>query len=558
MYNQVNNKTLRKQVIKIQTVYVLLIIIALMTLISAGLKVQEIYRIRKNIKTLWNRKASFEDEDSFAHYHNYFVNILENEETDNRNIVDDETWSDLDLRQLFNKVNFTFTTIGDELLYAVLRNSTENKVIDEGLIKDIKHNVSFREKLSYRLAMLGKYKNSDTSKFMYEYVPDQKYKPLYIVFSLLPVIGIFLFIFNPMFALLMIIIGLGINVYISQKHKGSTGFDYTDIFYALNIIVTAGRLKPEYNNKGLRRLSFLSPLFVNDDNAGEMNIAIQFFVVMKSLFMMDYHIYHAIIKSLNKNHDLYKAGWNYVSELDLNYSVALWRETLPYYCHPEVAEHSYINVEDLYHPLVKEAVENDMDFNNDILLTGSNASGKSTFMKALGINVVISNGLNTSTSTAFEYQPGKVISSMDITDSIIEGDSYFISEVKSLKRIIDEVEDFEGNLYCIIDEIFKGTNTGERVAAAESFLRYLNSKDNIFLIAATHDMELTSLMDKEFEFYHFRENLIDEKIYFDYKIQRGTSTTTNAIELLRLYEFPEEVYREAKSKAGTGIENPIK
>ena len=449
--------TLKKQVVHIETQYLLFIVVVLMIFISLGLKLNEIYRTRKSIKTLWDRKVSFQGEkDSFVYYHNYFVNILENEDTDDRNIVDDETWSDLDLGQLIDKTNFTFTTIGDELLYASLRNSTEYSVVDEDLIYDIKHDVSFREQLSYRLAMLGKYKNSDTSKFMYEFLPGQKYKPLYIVLSLLPVIGVFLFIFNPMIALLAIITGLAANVYISQKHKSSTGFDYTDIFYALNIIVTAGRLKPEYNRKGLRRLSLLSPLFVNDDSAREMNIAIQLFVIMKSLFLVDYHIYHAIIKSLNKNHNLYKAGWRYVSALDVNYSVAMWRETLPYYSFPKKTDDSFIKVEDLYHPLVTEAVENDLDFNKDILLTGSNASGKSTFMKALGINVVLSNGLNTSTSTHFEYQTGKVISSMDITDSVIEGDSYFISEVKSLKRIIDESEDFEGNLYCIIDEVFKG------------------------------------------------------------------------------------------------------
>src|SRR5699024_4717093 len=133
-----------------------------------------------------------------------------------------------------------------------------------------------------------------------------------------------------------------------------------------------------------------------------------------------------------------KSFWHQVSEMDVHYSLAMWHETLPYYSFPKKTDDSFIKEEDLYHPLVTEAVENDLDFNKDILLTGSNASGKSTFMKALGINVVLSNGLNTSTSTHFEYQTGKVISSMDITDSVIEGDSYFISEVKSLKRIIDE------------------------------------------------------------------------------------------------------------------------
>lgn len=169
-------------------------------------------------------------------------------------------------------------------------------------------------------------------------------------------------------------------------------------------------------------------------------------------------------------------------------------------------------------------------------------------MKALGINVIISNGLNTSTSTVFKYTPGKVISSMEITDSVIEGDSYFISEVKSLKRIVDEIEDFNGTVYCIIDEIFKGTNTIERLAAGESFLRYLHEKENVCLIAATHDMELTDLLAGEFEYYHFSEELIGDDINFDYKIKDGIATSSNAIELLRLYEFPKAVYKEAREK----------
>lgn len=137
---------------------------------------------------------------------------------------------------------------------------------------------------------------------------------------------------------------------------------------------------------------------------------------------------------------------------------------------------------------------------------------------------------------------------MEITDSVIEGDSYFISEVKSLKRIIDEIENFDGRIYCIIDEIFKGTNTIERLAAGESFLRYLHEKENVCLIAATHDMELTDLLDGEFEFYHFSEELIGDDIHFDYTIKDGIATSSNAIELLRLYAFPKEVYKEARKK----------
>lgn len=533
----------------IQTLYLFIIVLILILLLSTGLKIYEIYKTKKQVETLWDRKISFSGNKlPFVHYHNYFVNIMENEETEERNIVDDETWSDLDLGQLIEKINFTFTTIGDELLYASLRNTPEQVAVDEAVIGKIQEDAGFRERFSYRLAMLGKSKNSNTSKFMYEFKPEQKYNPLYILLTLSPFIGVLLFFVDPFLSIMTVLGGFGANAYLSQKHKNTTGFDYSDIFYAINIIVAAGKLDSKYNSKGLKRLSILSPLFVNDDTAGEMNIAIQIFSAMKLMFMVDYHLYHLILKSLNKNQNLYKESWHYVAELDLNYSVAMWRETLPYYAIPEMENSSYINTEDLYHPLVSNPVENDFDFNHDILLTGSNAAGKSTFMKALGLNVVLSNGLNTSTSSLFKYKPGKVISSMDITDSVIEGDSYFISEIKSLKRIIDEVEHFDGNLYCIIDEIFKGTNTIERVAAAETVLRYFNDKYNIFLIAATHDMELTELLEDELAFYHFREHLTGDDIYFDYKIREGVASTSNAIELLRLYEFPEEVYEGAKRK----------
>src|SRR5699024_3672363 len=132
MYNKFKcSMILKEQVVNIETLYILLIVLALMILISAGIKINEIYKTRKSVKTLCDRKVSFqEDKDVFVHYHNYFVNILENEDTDDRNIVDDETWSDLDLGQLIDKINFTFTTIGDEMLYASMRNSTEHKVID--------------------------------------------------------------------------------------------------------------------------------------------------------------------------------------------------------------------------------------------------------------------------------------------------------------------------------------------------------------------------------------------------------------------------------------------
>ena len=99
--------------------------------------------------------------------------------------------------------------------------------------------------------------------------------------------------------------------------------------------------------------------------------------------------------------------------------------------------------------------------------------------------------------------------------------------------------------YCFIDEIFKGTNTTERIAASESVLNYLAEHPEYRIIAATHDIELSQLLEQDFANYHFNETIKDDEIYFDYKIKPGKADTRNAIELLRLMHFPDAVYQNA-------------
>ena len=101
-------------------------------------------------------------------------------------------------------------------------------------------------------------------------------------------------------------------------------------------------------------------------------------------------------------------------------------------------------------------------------------------------------------------------------------------------------------VYCFIDEIFKGTNTTERIAASESVLNYLDTEKHYKVIAATHDIELSEYLKANYENYHFNESIENNQIYFDYKIKKGKANTRNAIELLRITQFPERVYTRAK------------
>ncbi len=102
-------------------------------------------------------------------------------------------------------------------------------------------------------------------------------------------------------------------------------------------------------------------------------------------------------------------------------------------------------------------------------------------------------------------------------------------------------------MFFAIDEILKGTNTRERIAASKAVLKYFSYK-NCILMVATHDTELAGAFDNSFENYYFTENFIDGDISFDYKIHRGISKTTNAIRLLELIGFPDEIIKNASAE----------
>lgn len=236
-----------------------------------------------------------------------------------------------------------------------------------------------------------------------------------------------------------------------------------------------------------------------------------------------------------------------ISILDNHYSIAMYQHTLTHYCYPKINNNiNGLQTKSIIHPLLDEenAIANTIDISNHILLTGSNASGKSTFMKAVALNLILAQSIQTATAHSFIYQPGYVMTSMANADDVLSGDSYFMSELKSIRRLFNTYQC--NKIYCFIDEIFKGTNTTERIAASESVLSYLDNQKAYQVIAATHDVELSILLENTYNNYHFNESIQENSIFFDYKIKPGKANTRNAIELLRITQFPIDIYQRAQ------------
>jgi DNA mismatch repair ATPase MutS len=118
-----------------------------------------------------------------------------------------------------------------------------------------------------------------------------------------------------------------------------------------------------------------------------------------------------------------------------------------------------------------------------------------------------------------------------------------------MASLLAEVGSGHQNLF-ILDEVFKGTNTIERIAAAKAVLSYLNHHNNM-VIVSTHDLELSDMLAREYELYHFTETIENDKLHFDHSIKPGQVTTRNAIRLLELSNYPADIIHEAKQISTT-------
>lgn len=208
-----------------------------------------------------------------------------------------------------------------------------------------------------------------------------------------------------------------------------------------------------------------------------------------------------------------------------------------------------IIAEEGVHPLVEDAVPNSININNKgIVLTGTNMSGKSTFLRMLGINIILAQSFNFVLAKKYESCFFNIVSSISPNDDVNEGKSYYMAEAESILRIIKATE--KGiPVFCPIDEIFRGTNPTERIAASAEILKYINSKKTISIVA-THDRELSDILKENYEFFYFSEK-VDSKegLSFDYKLKSGVSKTKNAIKLLEYIGYPEDIVKNAYKRS---------
>jgi DNA mismatch repair ATPase MutS len=240
-----------------------------------------------------------------------------------------------------------------------------------------------------------------------------------------------------------------------------------------------------------------------------------------------------------------------LGELDAAISVASFRAGLDGWSRPMfLPDSAHLRLTDVRHPLVSGAVPNSIELcpPHGVLITGSNMSGKSTWLRTVGVNAVLAQSIATCVASRYEAPHLTVRSCIVRTDDILSGKSYYAMEVERITALLTMSRALDPHLF-LMDELFRGTNAVERIAAAEAVLREIVHSRRHAVIVATHDGELTDLLEGDFESFHFGDRANAEGLVFDYTLQPGAATSRNAIALLQLNGVGDQVVQSALRRA---------
>lgn len=282
--------------------------------------------------------------------------------------------------------------------------------------------------------------------------------------------------------------------------------------------------------KAIRKLYNISEK-INLRNNGIM------YLILNVLFLWDYQCIFSL-ESWKKQYGDKVRNWLYdIGTIEELMSISVLSHINESVIYPSFDEKKLIvRGKELGHPLISSdvRVNNDVDMEDNIfIITGSNMSGKTTLLRTIGINLVIAYSGGMICGEKLNASLMDICSSMRITDDLQGGISTFYGELIRIKNIIDRSKE-NNKMIFLIDEIFRGTNSKDRITGAETVLRNLNERGVIGALT-THDLELCTLSNTDrIKNYHFEEHYKDNKILFDYKLREGKSTTTNAKFLMKI------------------------
>lgn len=473
-------------------------------------------------------------------------------------VVDDRTWTDLDMDLIYSRMNQTLTIPGEQVLYALLRTPVfarkpleERSEIINGLIK----NQEKRERIQMVLSKLGKSGGNFVVDLLWDERPARnKLAFLYPwILLLIPVFVIWGLSGENLGWVGLIALSLG-NAVIHYRTKRKFAEDLPSIRYLGRMVKCASRLSslPDspldaYMTRLKSALDKVSSIVPKTAllSMGENNPLYEY---LNILFLIEVRAFHSYLKLMEKHVNQLRDVFETIGFLDAMVAAASYKAGLNESVEPELTDSTpSLDIENVAHPLLEKPVPNSFSLRTGgMLVTGSNMSGKTTFLKTIGVNMLFAQTLHFCLAKRFSSSFFNTLTLIGRKDNIIEGKSYYLDEILTLLRIIQASRQ-DVPCLCLIDELFRGTNSVERISASAEVLLYL-AKNNGLVFASTHDLELTRLVADAYVNYHFQEEIGEHGLIFNYQLRKGPSETRNAIKLLRHVGYPEEITGAAEQR----------
>lgn len=503
-----------------------------------------------------NNKREYKNEE-FSHINAYY------KKHKSGYYLDDITWNDLNMDDIYKQMDYAKSSAGDEYLYYLLR-TPKTEMSDW---TDYEDKVSYfmtheKERVALQLAL---HKMGRTGKYsIYDYLDNleglgKRSSIKSIVADIILVASIILMFINLSWGLVIFFITLLFNVkeYLSKKGEIDpyiTSFRY--LFRVLDEVDELIKLKTPVIGHEIKELSALKERFANfmrfsyllmspGRMSGDMmEIGLDY---VRMIFHLDIIKFNSMLEHVCAHKGEIDRMLTIIGHLDVLLCVGEYRTYLEEYSIPEYKAGAY-QAEALYHPLLQQPVKNDVNVMKSMLITGSNASGKSTFLKTLALNAVLAQSIHTVCADSYIADYFRIYSSLTLKDNIFDGDSYYMAEIKSIKRIMDAYAKEGAPVLAFVDEVLRGTNTIERISASSVILQQMAGL-NGFCFAATHDLELTEILKNYYENVHFEESIENNDIVFPYRLQKGKATSRNAIALLAIMGYDSAITNMARNQA---------
>ena len=473
--------------------------------------------------------------------------------------------NDLDIfghASLYQYINRTSSEMGGNTLAAWLLNPAKPEIIEERqpAIKELATKTNWRQELqAFGIAKKIKKETQDRLKNWFAEDDNFLNKKGWVIVSylapallftiiLLNITGVLSNYFRNYFLLASAVLAFYISKKVTPLHQQvSKMADELEVLSdSIQLIEQTDfgsaylqRLQAEFKQdkgKASLKLSQLKKILERLD----LRFNFVVFIPLNVLLQWDLQQVIALEKWKKKNHKNVISWFNALGEFEAVNSLATLAFNQPRWCFPVLKEqHFFISGKEIGHPLIEERkrVNNYIEIEHDgeiMLVTGSNMAGKSTYLRSIGVNVVLAMAGAPVCATQFYLSPVQVISSMRISDNLEESTSTFYAELKKLKIIIDKVNSNE-KLFILLDEILRGTNSLDRHTGSEALIRQL-IKRNAACIIATHDVELAKMKTQyplNILNYHFDVQVSNDELYFDYLLKEGICSSLNASILMK-------------------------